>query len=121
MARYRRSSREPVILSTDGRVLSGLGADTNIDDTVGGKIFRWLHPAQEAAEYRDSGYAPPPATSFADVADTAITRAREAADQAGDFGQKAIKALAIAAGIGAALYAAHLFLEISGGSRRRRN
>lgn len=117
--RYRRSSREPVILSPDGRVLRGLGADTNIDDTVGGKIFRWLNPEQEAAEYRDSGIAPPAPTTFADVSDVAITRAREAADQAGIFGTKALKALAVAAGIGAALYAAHLLLELTGGRRRR--
>jgi hypothetical protein len=68
-------------------VLDGLSAlaDTvaPIDNTVGGAIWDWLHPAQRQAEYDLTGRTAPPVTA-ADVVDIAVARTMDAAAAARD-------------------------------------
>lgn len=95
----------------DGRHASGPLGSAAIDDTVGGKVWRWLHPGQEAAEYEMTGKAPPPPTTAGDVLDTAVERTLDAASAAGEHLAEGWKLAKIALVGGAILYGLHLWNE----------
>lgn len=102
--------RRPVYLSPGGDVL-GL-VERPIDETVGGKIWRWLNPDAEAAEYGAVGKEAPPPVEFGDVMQTVSERYQEVTAEAVDFGGKAAKVALLVGLIAAALYGAHLFVKI---------
>lgn len=59
--------------------LLGDAAPVNIDDTFGGKMWRFFHSGQERTEYKDSGVEPPPETTIGDVYEAGARDLRETA------------------------------------------
>lgn len=88
----------------DYNVMHSLGmlGDTNIDDTFGGKIFRWMHPDVEKEEYKGAtdsqgNVLTVEPTTFGDVVDTGIQETTQRFSDAIDTGAPILKKLAIGA------------------------
>lgn len=97
----------------------GLGdAVVAIDDTVGGKIWEWLHPGALQREYDLTGRTAPDVTA-GDVLDTAVARTIETAQAAKASFVAGFKLAGVALVAGAVLYGLHLYVEHEKARRRK--
>lgn len=69
------------------------GGDPTLDSTLGAKVWRWLHPGQERAEYEGMGIEPPPQTTINDVAQQAASDVRNIVTPFADYGKWVIVGL----------------------------